>query len=86
MLKEKGLSTAVGDEGGFAPDGISSPAEAMKLLNEAIQRAGHADGQCAGSTQVRVGLAVAQENVAAGLLRGGFPAVDCHERAVRFSD
>ena len=49
MLKEKGLSTAVGDEGGFAPDGISSPAEAMKLLNEAIQRAGHADVVSIGS-------------------------------------
>lgn len=41
LIRGKGLSTGVGDEGGFAPDGISSPAEAMALLNEAIQRAGH---------------------------------------------
>ncbi len=39
LLKERGLSTGVGDEGGFAPDLPSSEA-ALKLLVEAIERAG----------------------------------------------
>jgi len=40
VLKEKGLSTAVGDEGGFAPN-LSSDEEALKLIVEAIQKAGY---------------------------------------------
>lgn len=40
VLKEKGLSTAVGDEGGFAPD-LSSDKEALELIVEAIQKAGY---------------------------------------------
>ncbi|HBF22351.1 MAG TPA: phosphopyruvate hydratase [Planctomycetes bacterium] len=39
LLKSKGLSTAIGDEGGFAPD-LSSNEEAVELLLEAIQTAG----------------------------------------------
>jgi len=38
-LKDKGLSTGVGDEGGFAPE-ISSGAEALQLLVDAIETAG----------------------------------------------
>ena len=38
-LKAKGLSTGVGDEGGFAPE-ISSGAEALQLLVDAIETAG----------------------------------------------
>lgn len=41
-LKKKGLSCAVGDEGGFAPD-ISSDEEAVALLCEAIDEAGYED-------------------------------------------
>jgi len=40
ILKEKGLSTAVGDEGGFAPN-LSSDEEALKLIVEAIEKAGY---------------------------------------------
>ena len=40
VLKEKGLSTAVGDEGGFAPN-LSSDREALDLIVEAIQKAGY---------------------------------------------
>ncbi|HXM75517.1 MAG TPA: phosphopyruvate hydratase [Thermoanaerobaculia bacterium] len=43
-LKKKGLSTAVGDEGGFAPD-ISSSREALDLLIDAIEAAGHRAGK-----------------------------------------
>ena len=40
VLKKKGYSTAVGDEGGFAPD-LSGDEEAVKLLVEAIEAAGY---------------------------------------------
>lgn len=40
VLKEKGLSTAVGDEGGFAPN-LSSDTEALDLIIEAIEKAGY---------------------------------------------
>jgi len=43
IQEEYGLrDTAVGDEGGFAPN-ISSPEEGMRLLMKAIRRAGHED-------------------------------------------
>ncbi|KGF89201.1 MULTISPECIES: phosphopyruvate hydratase [Prochlorococcus] len=44
LLDIKGLSTAVGDEGGFAPDLLSSE-EAGDLLLEAIQKAGFIPGE-----------------------------------------
>ena len=40
LLLEKGLSTAVGDEGGFAPD-LESDEAALELITEAILRAGY---------------------------------------------
>jgi enolase len=40
LLHERGLSTAVGDEGGFAPD-LSSSGEAIEAILEAAERAGH---------------------------------------------
>jgi enolase len=43
MLDERGMSTAVGDEGGFAPD-LASNEDALKLLVEAIERAGRTPG------------------------------------------
>lgn len=44
ILKARGLSTAVGDEGGFAPD-LSSDEEAMETILEAVQAAGFAPGK-----------------------------------------
>ena len=44
VLKDRGLATAVGDEGGFAPD-LASNEEACRLLVEAIERAGFAPGE-----------------------------------------
>ena len=44
ILKKKGLSTGVGDEGGFAPD-IASSKEAIELLLTAIESAGHKPGR-----------------------------------------
>jgi enolase len=42
VLREKGLATAVGDEGGFAPDLPSSEA-AIQAILDAAEQAGHAD-------------------------------------------
>jgi enolase len=42
LLKERGLATAVGDEGGFAPD-LPSAADTCAVILEAADRAGHAD-------------------------------------------
>ncbi len=43
LLASKGLSTNVGDEGGFAPD-VASNEAAIKLILEAIDRAGYQSG------------------------------------------
>lgn len=40
ILKEKGLSTAVGDEGGYAPN-LGSNAEALAIIQEAVEKAGY---------------------------------------------
>jgi enolase len=44
VLKKKGLSTNVGDEGGFAPD-LPSNEEALKLVMQAIETAGYKPGE-----------------------------------------
>lgn len=44
VLSEKKLNTAVGDEGGFAPD-LGSNQEALDLIMDAIQRAGYEAGK-----------------------------------------
>lgn len=44
ILKAKGLDTAVGDEGGFAPN-LSSNEEAIKIIIEAIEAAGYTPGK-----------------------------------------
>lgn len=43
ILKERGLATAVGDEGGFAPN-LSSDEDAIKVIIEAIEKAGYRTG------------------------------------------
>jgi len=53
VLQGRGLNTAVGDEGGFAPD-LASNGEALALISEAIERAGYQAGE-----QVRIALDVA---------------------------
>jgi enolase len=44
LLHERGLSTAVGDEGGFAPD-LASNEDAIRVLVEAIEKAGYTPGE-----------------------------------------
>jgi enolase len=59
LLHERGLSTGVGDEGGFAPD-LGSSEEAIEALLEAAERAGH-----------RERIAVALDPAATELYRDG---------------
>ena len=44
VLKERGLSTGVGDEGGFAPD-LATNEEPLQLISEACERAGYTPGE-----------------------------------------
>ncbi len=44
VLRAKGLNTAVGDEGGFAPD-LKSNEEAIQVIIEAIEKAGYKPGR-----------------------------------------
>jgi enolase len=53
VLKAKGLNTAVGDEGGFAPN-LGSNEEALQTIMEAIEKAGYKPGE-----EVRLAMDVA---------------------------
>lgn len=53
IIEKKGMSTSVGDEGGFAPD-IQSPEEALDLIMKAIESARYRPGE-----DVRLALDVA---------------------------
>ncbi len=62
ILKSKGLSTSVGDEGGFAPN-LDSDEEALELILQAIEKAGYKPGKevylaldCAASSFCKDGL------------------------------
>jgi len=44
LLKEKGLSTGVGDEGGFAPE-ITDERQALMLITDAVEKSGYKAGQ-----------------------------------------
>ena len=44
VLADKGLSTAVGDEGGFAPD-LKSNEEALQIIEQAVDKAGYSWGE-----------------------------------------
>ena len=53
VLHDKGLSTGLGDEGGFAPD-LATPEEVLDLIKEATEKAGYKWGD-----QIKVALDVA---------------------------
>ena len=63
VLKEKGLATAVGDEGGFAPN-LGSNREALDLLMIAIEKAGYKPG---------IDIALALDVAASELVEEGAP-------------
>lgn len=56
QLKERGLSTAIGDEGGFAPD-LASSQEVLDIIVEAIQAAGYKPGE---DTQIAIDAAASE--------------------------
>ncbi|MBP3949959.1 phosphopyruvate hydratase [Bacillus suaedae] len=57
VLKSKGYNTAVGDEGGFAPN-LSSNEEALSTIIEAIEKAGYKPGE-----EVRLAMDVASSEL-----------------------
>jgi len=76
ILKEKGLSTGVGDEGGFAPN-LGSNTEALDLFLIAIERAGYRAGD-----EIFIALDVAASELAESGGRYRFE----REHAVRSAD
>jgi len=68
LLHERGFSTGVGDEGGFAPD-LGSSEEAIDALLEAAERAGH-----------RERIAVALDPAATELFRDGRYLFEGHDQ------
>lgn len=57
VLKEKGYNTAVGDEGGFAPN-LKSNEEALSTIIEAIEKAGYKPGE-----EVKLAMDVAASEI-----------------------
>ena len=69
LLAEKGLSSGIGDEGGFAPD-LEDNGAALALMSEAIERGGYSLGE---SIRVRArprGLRVLRERLLRAVRRG----------------
>jgi enolase len=78
-LHERGLSTAVGDEGGFAPD-LSSNEEALRMLVAGIEAAGYRPGE---------DVAIALDPATSELYEGGAYVLEHEGRtlnAVELSD
>ncbi len=71
VLKERGLSTGLGDEGGFAPN-LGSNREALDLILEAIKQAGYAPGQ---------DIALALDVAASEFYKDGVYAFEGQERS-----
>jgi enolase len=69
ILRARGMSTTVGDEGGFAPD-LGSNAEALELLMEGIRAAGYQPGEQ---------IAIALDPAVSELYRDGAYVLE-HER------
>ena len=57
ILHDKGLSTGLGDEGGFAPD-MATPEEVLDTIIEAIKKAGYKPGE-----EIRIALDVASSEL-----------------------
>lgn len=71
LLKEKGYATALGDEGGFAPD-LPHNAAALDLIVEAIERAGYVPGR---------DIALALDVASTEFLEGGTYRFEGQERS-----
>jgi len=75
-LHERGLATAVGDEGGFAPD-LSSNEEALKMLIAGIEAAGYRPGE---------DVAIALDPAASELYRDGAYALEHEGRTLNATE
>jgi enolase 1/2/3 len=71
-LHERGLATAVGDEGGFAPD-LDSNEEALRMLIAGIEAAGYAPGE---------DVAIALDPAASEIYRAGEYVLEHEHRAL----
>ena len=76
LLKDKGLSTAVGDEGGFAPR-LANHEAALKLIIEAIETAGYKPG-----AEVALGLDCASS----GFFSDGEYTLACEGRTLKAAE
>jgi enolase len=75
-LHERGLSTTVGDEGGFAPD-LASNEEALEMLTEAIEAAGYRPGE---------DVAIALDPATSELYRDGSYVLEHEGRSLSAAD
>jgi enolase len=75
-LHERGLSTAVGDEGGFAPD-LDSNEDALKMLVAGIEAAGYRPGE---------DVAIAVDPAASELYEGGAYVLEHEGRSLSASE
>jgi enolase len=71
-LRSRGLSTAIGDEGGFAPD-LGSNEEPLEILSEAISAAGYAPGH---------DVAIALDPAVSELYRDGMYVLEHEDRSL----
>lgn len=76
ILKEKGYSTGVGDEGGYAPE-LKSNEEAMEVIMEAIQKAGYKPG---------VDISIALDPAASSFFKDGKYVFHKSDNSVKSSD
>jgi enolase len=72
ILHDRGMSTAVGDEGGFAPN-LSSNEDAVRILVEAIEKAGYTPGEQ---------IALALDPATSEIYRDGRYHFDSEDRAL----
>jgi len=75
-LHERGLATAVGDEGGFAPD-LGSNEEALRMLIAGIEAAGYAPGE---------DVAIALDPAASEIYRAGEYVLQHEHRALKAAE
>lgn len=85
VLSDKGLNTAVGDEGGFAPN-LSSNEEALQTIIEAIEAAGYKPGE-----EIKLAMDVAASEIyedgkynlkGEGVVRSSEEMVDWYEEMI----
>jgi enolase len=76
VLKAKGYNTAVGDEGGFAPN-LGSNAEAMELIVQAIEKAGYSAGE---------DICLAIDSAASSFYKDGSYSMTAESNPIKTSD